>query len=191
MTRRRTPTGVQDTLALHLEVTTVAVVTPLHQPQPRWEPDEMLIEAAIAGRVRHDQLTAHDRAWLIAHLTHRGVHTETIAAWLHCSRRTVQTARGEPVAVLTTRLLVAQAASERAESRAAASRITPAALTATFAELDHLRQARGRLIDQLAEMRRRCAEPIPDQIIIVKPAPTRRRRGRQPDCTLPLFEVTA
>lgn len=183
MTRHRTPTGTEDMLPLHL---TPTVVTALHQP--RWEPDDNLIEAAIAGRVRHDHLTPHDRAWLIAHLTHRGTHTETIAAWLHCSRRTVQTVRGEPVAVLTMRLLEAQAVTARASSRADASRVTPAAISQMLAEVAHLRETRGRLIDQLAAMRRRCDTPCPDQIIIVHPTRTPRRR-RGTDITLPLFEV--
>lgn len=184
MTQRYRP-GPDDDL-LPLDVGPVAVVTALHQP--RWEPDENLIEAAIAGRVRHDHLSPHDRAWLIAHLTHRGTTTETIAAWLHCSRRTVQTVRGEAVAVLTMKLLEAQAITARASSRADAARVTPAAISQMLSDIDHLRQQRGVLIDQLAEMRRRCHEPC-EQIVILKPIQPRRRPRRIPAPTMPLFEV--
>uniref|UniRef100_UPI002455C60A hypothetical protein n=1 Tax=Nocardia asiatica TaxID=209252 RepID=UPI002455C60A len=67
----------------------VAAVTALHGP-PRWQEDDALIEAAMNGRVNHSHLQPTDRAWLIAQLTHRNHTTETIAAWLHCSRRAGQ-----------------------------------------------------------------------------------------------------
>ncbi|WP_280499406.1 hypothetical protein [Nocardia cyriacigeorgica] len=57
-------------------------VIPLHQP--RWNPDQHLIDATIAGRVRGADLESSDRAWLVAHLTHRGHSNENIAAWLRC-----------------------------------------------------------------------------------------------------------
>ncbi|MCM6777742.1 hypothetical protein NDR87_30085 [Nocardia sp. CDC159] len=163
-------------------------VVPLHHP--RWEPDEMLIESAIAGRVRYHKLHPDEKPWLIAHLTAAGHTTDTIAAWLHCSRRTVQMARSEPVGVLTTRLLEAQRAQAAAESRARAARISPAAITDLVREVERLKDTRATLIEQLAEMRRRCGAPCPPQIVVLRPA--RRRPRRQPaDATLPLFEEGA
>ncbi|NKY47974.1 hypothetical protein [Nocardia cerradoensis] len=159
-------------------------VVPLHQP--RWDPDEHLIDAAIAGRVRGTDLPTTDRAWLVAHLTHRGHTTDTIAAWLHCSRRTVQMSRTEPVAVLTTRLLAAQAAVDKALSQARASRITPAAIDRLISENQRLRDSRGELIDQLAKARQLADIPCPPSVIVVHPARTRRRPPVAVP-TLPLF----
>ncbi|WP_280245540.1 hypothetical protein [Nocardia abscessus] len=162
-------------------------VVPLHQP--RWDPDQHLIDAAIAGRVQGAHLPASDRAWLVAQLTHRGYTNDTIAAWLRQSRRTVQNARSEPVGVLTARLLAAEAAAEKATSRAKAATITPAALAQLLADLDHLKTVRGNLIDQLAEARRRCGEPCPEQIVIMRPARRRSPRSMRVDLTMPLFEI--
>jgi hypothetical protein len=154
--------------------------------QPRWNPDECLIDAAIAGRVQGVKLPASDRAWLVAHLTHRGHTTDTIAAWLHVSRRTIQMARTEPVAVLTTQLLAAEAAVEKAESKVRASRVTPDAMNQLMADRDRLRDSENRLIGQLAEMRRLADQPCPPSVIVVHPPRTRRRPLAHID-TLPLF----
>lgn len=166
-----------------------------HQPQvisiagpPRWRPDEALIDAAMNGRVTGGRLRPEDRAWLIAHLTHRGYTTDTIAAWLHCGRRTVQMARRHAVAVLTTQLIAAQAVTERATARADAARVTPAAMAQLIAERDRFRDQRGQLIDQLDNMRRRCES---EALVIIKPIQPRRRprRACAPAPTMPLFEV--
>lgn len=182
MTRRREP----DQIPL-LEVTPLTVV-PLHAP--RWEPDSHLVEAAIAGRVRYQDLAPHEKPWLIAQLTAAGNTTDTIAAWLHCSRRTVQTARSEPVGVLTAQLLAAERAQAEAEHHARAARISPAAITDLVREVERLKGVRGQLIDQLAEMRRKCDVPCPPQIVILNP-PRRRSPRRAAECTLPLFEMGA
>ncbi|MBF6277002.1 hypothetical protein [Nocardia nova] len=156
--------------------------------QPRWQPDECLIDAAISGRVQGTTLTKTDRAWLVAHLTHRGHTTDTIAAWLHVSRRTIQMVRTEPVAVLTAQLLAAEAAVEKAESKVRASRVTPDAMQQLMADRDRLRDSETRLIGELAKMRRIADEPCPPSVIVVHPPRTRRR----PTCpveTLPLFQI--
>lgn len=159
-------------------------VLPMHQP--KWRPDAHTIDAAMAGRVQGNDLPAADRAWLVAQLTHRGHTNEIIADWLHCSRRTIQMARLEPVAVLTTRLLEAEAAAEKAEAVTRASRVTPAAISQLLGEVQHLRDTRGQLIDQLAEARRRADIHCPPSVIVVHPPRTRRRPGPGP-ATLPLF----
>ncbi len=169
-----------------LEVTPMTVV-PLHAP--RWEPDEHLVEAAIAGRVRYGQLQPHEKPWLVAQLTAAGHTTDTIAAWLHCSRRTVQMARSEPVGVLTAQLLAAERAQAQAEHLARVARISPAAITDLVREVERLKATRGQLIDQLAEMRRKCDVPCPPQIVVMYPP--RRRSPRRPESTMPLFEMGA
>lgn len=159
-------------------------VVPMHQP--RWEPDANLIEAAIAGRVHHEQLSQHDRAWLIAQLTHRGITTDTIAAWLRCSRRTVQMVRCEPVAVLTTKLLVDEARTARISTRPVG--ITPQEHARVLAEVERLKEARGQLIDQLAAARRiQC----PPTVYVLHPTGPTPRRPRTPNTTLPLFDIGA
>ena len=156
-------------------------VIPIHQP--KWSPDENTIEAAMAGRVHHEHLTPHDRAWLIAQLTHRGNTTDTIAAWLRCSRRTVQMVRCEPVAVLTMRLLAVEAEA----ARPARSIGVPATEHArALAEVERLKEARGRLIDELAAARRiQC----PPTVYILHPTGPAPRRPRTTDLTLPLFNI--
>lgn len=156
-------------------------VVPLRPDSTRWEPDENLIEAAMSGRLRGRTLPEADRAWLVAVLTHRGITAEIIAAWLGISRRTVKTERGKAVAVLTAQLLAKQAGRGRTVP-------TPAAVAQLLNDNQVLRERSGRLIEQLAEMRRRCDEPCPPSVIILRPAHAPRRR-RVVDATLPLFEV--
>lgn len=165
----------------------MSTVVPLHTP--RWNPDQHLIDAAISGRVRSTELDDDDRSWLVAHLTHRGYSNEQQAGWLRCSVRTIQTTRTKPVAVLTTRLLAAEAAAEKATAAAQSSRITPAAIAQLFADLDHARQQRGHLIDQLAAMRRRCNGPCPDAVTVIRVIGRAPRRPRAIDATLPLFLI--
>ena len=159
-------------------------VLPMHQP--KWQPDDFLIDAAIAGRVRGNELPASDRAWLVAQLTHRGHANDIIADWLSCSRRTVQMARIDPVAVLTTRLLVLEQAVEKAESKARASRVEPEALREVIADRDRFRDRANRLIDQLADMRRLADQPCPPSVMVIHPPRTRRRPALTAE-TLPLF----
>ncbi|RJO71425.1 hypothetical protein D5S18_24965 [Nocardia panacis] len=161
-------------------------VVPLRQA--RWHPDEHLIDAAIAGRVHSNDLATSDRAWLVAQLTHRGHPNDTIAAWLHCSRRTVQMARIDPIAVLTARLLAAEAAAEDARRQVRASQVTPAAMAQLLADRDRLRDSRAQLIDQLAEMRRRCDTPCPPQVLVIHPTRPHPRAAAA-DATLPLFQI--
>lgn len=160
-------------------------VIPLHATT-RWEPDLHLVDAAMNGRVRGADLPDETRAWLVATLTARGDTTDTIAAWLRCSRRTVQTVRLEPVAVLTTRLIAAEKAAEKALARTKATATVPG-LTDLVRERDRLRDQRGQLIDQLAAARNAITE-CPPQIVILKPL-GRARRPRPTDTTLPLFPI--
>lgn len=155
-------------------------VVPLHTP--RWLPDDHLIEAAIAGRVHYDQLPDHDRAWLIAQLSHRGHHNDVIADWLRCSRRTIQNTRAHPVYSLALRLC--QVESDAARKSRPAPTIT--GLADLVAERDRLRDQRNTLIDQLAAARRNPDCPPP--VIILRPTHTPRRRVA-PAPTLPLFEI--
>lgn len=157
-------------------------VVPLHAP--RWEPDDALIDAALNGRVHYDRLPESDRAWLVAQLTHRGHQNSHIAAWLHCSPRSVQNQRGHPVYALTLRLLQAESAAARKARPPAA----PVGLAELVAERDRLRDQRNRLIDQLDAARTAAQQDCPPPVIILRPTHTPRRRAA-PAPTLPLFEI--
>lgn len=159
-------------------------VVPLRPRSTRWQPDPVLVEAAMSGRLVGVTLGSDDRAWLVAVLTHRGASAEIIAAWLGISPRTVKTVRGEPVAVA-----VAFVLGEMADRRPRGEAPSPAAVARLLNEAERLRQARGVLIEQLAEMRRRCDTPCPDAVIVMRPPATRRRRPRVPELTIPLFPL--
>lgn len=155
-------------------------VTELHPS--RWSPDAHLVDAAIGGRVRYDQLPESDRAWLIAQLSHRGHHNDLIATWLRCSKRSIQNTRAHPVYSLTAQLLSAEAAADRKPRTPA----TSPDLLALVHERDRLRDQRDRLIRDLDAVRRNPNCPPP--VIILRPTHTPRRRIVACS-TLPLFEI--
>lgn len=155
------------------------------QPTTRWNPDPVLIDATIAGRVHGRTLDPEIRAWLVAVLTHRHHTTDEIAAWLHCSRRTIQTVRAEPVAVLTASLLTAQDAADQAGRRA--KHATEPSLLEVIRDRDRYRDQRNQLIDQLDQARRQVPD-CPPQVVIMRPTHTP-RRPRVVCPTLPLFEI--
>lgn len=170
------------------------VVTNLY-PQ-RWQPDSALRFAALDGRVTVTQLPKPDRAWLVATLTHEGMTTDVLAEKLHCSRRTVQQIRCDPVAVLVTELLTVQSEVARVKRRAAASS-SAGTVTQLVHEIDGLKRSKSTLIDQLSEMRRRCMEACPPPVIVMSPTPCRVRdshgRFAKPVAveSLTLFEVVS
>lgn len=153
----------------------------------RWVPDFNLVDAALAGRIHIADLDAADRAWLVAALTHRGTTTDLIADHLHCSRRLVQGIRCEPMAVLARQLfeLQEQVAAVLAKAKAATS---APAVTQLVHEIDHLKEVKGTLIQQLADMRQHCQDLCPPPVIVMHP-PRRRHVNRHPDQTIPLFEI--
>lgn len=146
----------------------------------RWTPDEFLPQAALAGRIHVDQLTIAERGWLVAILTAKGITTDDIAAKLKCSRRLIQQIRCEAAAALTASLLKVQAEARQTAKRAQ-STLVEAAITPYRAEIARLKQAHGRLIDQMAKGG--CAP-----IIIGVPVPSGGRLKPRPTCTdTPLF----
>lgn len=163
----------------------------------KWAPDEALRFAALDGRITVTELPKADRAWLVAQLTFEGVCTDVIAQKLHCSRRTVQQIRCDPVAVLVTRLLRLETETARVQSRAKAA-VNAAAYTQLVHQVDSLKRDKWMLVDQLADMRRRCGSLSGPDVVIVKAtaATTRPRdtRGRfmserAVECFVPLFAI--
>lgn len=152
----------------------------------RWIPDCNLTDAALSGRIHVSDLDQADRAWLVASLTYAGRTTDLIASKLHCSRRLVQQIRCEPMAVVVTRLLEAEAAADKAMCRAKAN-TSAAAVTQLVHEVDHLKAARDDLIDQLSRMRRRYDAGCTPTVIVKDPR--RRYCKRVRDNMIPLFEL--
>lgn len=158
-------------------------MTVVNMHPQRWHEDRHLVEAAIAGRVRAENLDAADRAWLVAELTHSGSTADMIADRLHCSRRLVLQIRAEPMTVVVTRLLECEATVAKATARAKTA-TAKVSVQQLVEEIGHLKQARDTLIGQLAELRKRYDAGCP-QVVVMHPP--RRRRPRLPDQTLPLF----
>ncbi|URC18186.1 hypothetical protein SEA_ZENTENO07_85 [Mycobacterium phage Zenteno07] len=60
-------------------------------PTERWAPDELLVPAILAGsRTRMADLSAPDRAWVVAHMKLAGYTAEQTADRLDCSVRSVR-----------------------------------------------------------------------------------------------------
>lgn len=57
------------------------------------EPDPLLLEAALAGRLWLSDLAAHERAYVVGQLTARGESADLIASRLRCGKRVVQRIR--------------------------------------------------------------------------------------------------
>lgn len=148
------------------------VVTNLY-PQ-RWQPDSALRFAALDGRVTVTRLPKPDRAWLVATLTHEGMTTDVLAEKLHCSRRTVQQIRCDPVAVLVTELLLLESEVAKVKRRAAAND-SAGTVTQLVHQIDDLKRSKSTLIDQLSAMRKRCMETCPPPVIVMSPVPSRVR----------------
>ena len=72
------------------------------KPATKWQPDDQLIPALLAGStsVTYAQMTRGDRAWAIAGLRRAGITAEAIAEQLACSLRQVRAVAAEPAAVL-------------------------------------------------------------------------------------------
>ena len=59
----------------------------------RWVADEMLPEVVVAGRMRLDDLSADDAAYVVARLTRQGASVREIAGRLGCTERHVKRIR--------------------------------------------------------------------------------------------------
>ncbi len=64
----------------------------------RWEPDPMLVDAVLAGRLDATTMPPEDRAYVVAILTeNHGESADQIADRLHCSQRLIKRIRAEPL----------------------------------------------------------------------------------------------
>lgn len=67
-------------------------------PVSRWEPDDQLVAAALAGTTRTmADLDPPDRCWVVAGLMLAGYTAEDISDRLSCSLRLVRTVRADPM----------------------------------------------------------------------------------------------
>jgi hypothetical protein len=117
--------------------------------EPRWQPDEQLVPAILAGsRKRMADLQDNDRAWVVAGLGLAGLKAEDIAERLKCSLRLVRSIRALP---LTKACVYAQTetTSWRNETRLATSALKERdiRINALVGELERARSKLSRLID--------------------------------------------
>lgn len=61
--------------------------------RPQWVPDNVIIDAVIAGRIHPSDLDALDKSWTVALLSARGHTVDQIAAWCGWSTRHVKRMR--------------------------------------------------------------------------------------------------
>lgn len=124
-------------------------------PEQRWSPDELLIPAVLCGGTRRmSDLSAADRAWLVAGLTRAGVTAESIADRMSCSLRLVRTIKADPMTALAT-MMQAESdnfANEMRLLRSEHSRALAAA-DAAQAELESARRQIARLTTAAAARR--------------------------------------
>lgn len=117
--------------------------------EPRWQPDDQLVPAILAGsRKRMADLSDSDRSWVVAGLGIAGLTAEEIAERLKCSLRLVRSVRALPLtrafeyAQTETTNWVNEARLASTALRAAESRIA-----AMESELTRARAKLSRMID--------------------------------------------
>jgi hypothetical protein len=115
----------------------------------RWEPDDQLVAAILAGSPRTmADLSGPDRCWLVAGLTLARLTAEDIADRMRCSLRLVRTIRAEDMTQVCLRMqqetehFTDELRLARSEHRAAL-----AALESMTVERDRLRDRLDRLLD--------------------------------------------
>jgi hypothetical protein len=115
----------------------------------RWEPDEQLVAAVLAGSNRTmADLSAPDRCWLVAGLTLARLTAEDIADRMSCSLRLVRTIRAEDMTQVCLRMqeetehFTDELRLARSEHKAAL-----ASVAAITGERDRLRLRLDRLLD--------------------------------------------
>lgn len=57
------------------------------------EPDPLLVEAAVSGRLWLSDLAQHERVYVVDQLTRRGESADMIASRLRCGKRVIQRIR--------------------------------------------------------------------------------------------------
>lgn len=115
----------------------------------RWEPDDQLVPAILAGSPKTmADLSAPDRCWLVAGLTLARLTAEDIADRMRCSLRLVRTIRAEDMTQVCLRMQEeTHAFTDEVRLARSEHRSALAALTAVTAERDRLRVRLDRLLD--------------------------------------------
>ncbi len=127
---------------------------------PRWEPDEQLVAAVLAGSsATMGSLATPDRCWLVAGLTLHGLTAEDIADRMSCSLRLVRAIRAEDMTQVCLRMQQ-ETRHFHDELRLAHSeaRTQAAALAAMTGERDRLRVQVDRILDAHAVGAKPCAK---------------------------------
>lgn len=126
--------------------------------RPGWQPDEMLVTAALSGRVDARTMPAPDRAYLVASLQRAGLTAEDTARRMSVSLRLVRQIMADPLtAVVEHSLDQAEAAEATRESLAAAHADALRQAQCAQAAADRLKVQRDQLIGLRAARGKRTA----------------------------------
>ncbi|MFJ1459763.1 MULTISPECIES: hypothetical protein [Nocardia] len=129
-----------------------------HDSQP-WEPDPLLVDAALAGGVRILKLPHADQCWLVAHLTAHGLTAQEIGNRCGCGIRKIRYLRADPLTVMTSRWLVAEArAQAHADRVESLDRWCQTALGKCEQSATRSRAQLATAVDQIRDLRGRCRE---------------------------------
>lgn len=116
-----------------------------------WQPDAALVFSVRARRVPISQLSAPDRAWLVAALTVQGWTVAAIAAQLMCSLRLIQQIKAEDITKVALFALEVDARrAAEASMRHLEGRLFSAAIAEKDATIARLLHQRDAMLDAVA-----------------------------------------
>lgn len=158
---------------------------------PGWEPDEMLVDAALCGRLAAEGLDEPDRCYVVAGLTARKVSAPQIAELLRCSERTVHHIRAKELTVTLLRMLGLQQQMEKLARALESAHATHRRRSAELCrEVDRLKARQAEAVEQMRRLRSQpCPPPpqCPPPVIVMRPRPARRRKPDPGELMEPLF----
>ncbi|MCM6774998.1 hypothetical protein NDR87_26495 [Nocardia sp. CDC159] len=153
-----------------------------------WEPDSLLVDAALAGGVRLLELAHPDQCWLVAHLTAQGLTADEIATRVGCRVRKIRYLRADPLTIMTSRWIVADArAHAHADRIESLDRWCQSALSNCEQSTTRVRAQLVTAVDQIRNLRTRCHQEehrtrtYRKYLGTNRPRPRLRRRPVDPD----------
>lgn len=155
-----------------------------------WEPDPLLADAARAGSVRLLDLGHAEQCWLVAHLTAAGYTAEETAARCGCGLRKIRYLRADPLTIMISRWLVADANARALAERAdTLDRWCQSAIAQCEQNAGRARAQLDAAVDQIRILRARCDEERRRAALYRKylGAPRSRRARPAPADQLALF----
>ncbi len=158
----------------------------------RWEPDPMLVDSAVDGRLHAVGMDEADRCAVVAALSDRGESADQIADRLHCSPRLVKRIRADPLTVTLRRAAAAEHALAAAESHAErCDQLRRQETDLAVADVARCRRQLDDLVEQLRRTRaaldaERARRYQRAELLVYRRRPTPRQLA---DTTDPLFDI--